>query len=136
MSTLSLKNLLVASKETTIEMPGMPGFEVKLAFLSRETLQKLRKKATKTTYKNRQPVEQVDDDLFLQIYVNSVVLGWSGLKLKYLAELAPIDIGDNDPEQELEFSQEEALGLMKSSTDFDNFVSEKVSELGNFTETK
>lgn len=136
MSTLSLKNLLVASKETTIEMPGMPGFNIKLAFLSRETLQKLRKKATKTTYKNRQPVDQVDDDLFLQIYVNSVVLGWTGLKLKYLADLAPINVEGADPEAELEYSPEEALDLMKASTDFDNFVSEKVSELGNFTATK
>ena len=55
-SQLSLKTMLVPSKEVTVEYPGMPGFEVSVSFLSRETLQNIRKKATKTTFKNRQPV--------------------------------------------------------------------------------
>jgi hypothetical protein len=78
---ISLKTLLVPSKEVEVEYPGMPGFKVNVSFLSRETLVNIRKKATKTTFKNRQPQEELNDELFLQLYVQAAVKGWSGLKL-------------------------------------------------------
>ncbi len=128
--------MLVPSKEITVEYPGMPGFEVQVSFLSRETLQNIRKKATKTTFKNRQPVEELNDELFLELYVKGSIKGWSGLKLKYLEQLAPVDVSDADPESELEYTEENALYLMKSSTNFDSFISEKVTDLGNFSKNK
>ena len=70
MAELSLKSLLVPSKAIEVEFPGMPGFLINVAFLSRETLINIRKKATKTTFKNRQPQEELDDELFLQLYVH------------------------------------------------------------------
>lgn len=129
---ISLKTLLVPSKEVEVEYPGMPGFKVNVSFLSRETLVNIRKKATKTTFKNRQPQEELNDELFLQLYVQAAVKGWSGLKLHYLEELAPVDLSGQDPEDELEFSDENALFLMKSSANFDAFISEIVTDLGNF----
>jgi hypothetical protein len=136
MSNLSLKSMLVPSKEITVEYPGMPGFEVQVSFLSRETLQNIRKKATKTSFKNRQPVEELNDELFLELYVKGSIKGWTGLKLKYLEQLAPVDVTDQDPESELEYTEENALYLMKSSTNFDSFISEKVTDLGNFSKSK
>jgi hypothetical protein len=136
MSQLSLKSMLVPSKTNTVEYPGMPGFEVTISFLSRETLQSIRKKATKTSFKNRQPVEELNDDLFLQLYSENSIKGWKGLKLKYLEQLAPVDISDSDPESELEFSNEDALALMKASSNFDSFISEQVTDLGNFSTNK
>jgi hypothetical protein len=136
MSQLSLKSMLVPSKTNTVEYPGMPGFEVTISFLSRETLQSIRKKATKTSFKNRQPVEELNDDLFLQLYAENSIKGWKGLKLKYLEQLAPVDIGNSDPESELDFSNDDALALMKSSSNFDSFISEQVTDLGNFSTNK
>lgn len=136
MTSLSLKSLLVPSKSLEVEYPGMPEFKLNLAFLSRETLQTIRKKASKTTFKNRQPVEELNDELFLELYVKATVKGWSGLKLKYLENLAPVDLSDQNPEDELEYSEENALFLMKNSANFDGFVSEQVSDLGNFTKNK
>jgi hypothetical protein len=136
MSNLSLKNMLVPSKEVTVEYPGMPGFEIQVSFLSRETLQNIRKKATKTTFKNRQPIEELNDDLFLELYVKGSIKGWKGLKLKYLEQLAPVNLSDEDPDQELEYTEENALYLMKSSNNFDSFISEKVTDLGNFSKSK
>lgn len=133
---LSLKSMLVPSKEINVEYPGMPGFEVKICFLSRETLQNIRKKATKTTFKNRQPVEELNDDLFLELYVRGSIKGWTGLKMRYLEQLAPVDLSDQDPEAELDYSDENALYLMKSSVNFDSFISEQVTDLGNFTKNK
>jgi hypothetical protein len=133
--TLSLKSLLVPSKSVEVEYPGMPGFTVSLAFLSRETLINIRKKSTKTTFKNRQAAEEFNEDLFLQLYVDSAVKGWNGLKLSYLEQLAPVDLAGQDMNAELEFTPENALYLMKNSSNFDGFVSEQVSDLGNFSKT-
>jgi superfamily I DNA and RNA helicase len=136
MTTLSLKTLLVPSKAVEVEYPGMPDFKIEVAFLSRETLQQIRKRATKTTFKNRQAVDELNEELFLQLYVNSCVKGWSGLKLSYLEQLAPVDLTGQDPEAVLEYSEENALYLMKNSASFDSFISEQVSDLGNFSQSK
>lgn len=133
--TLSLKSLLVPSKQVEVEFPGFAGFKVQLNFLSRETLVGIRKKATKITFKNRQPTEELNDDLFLQLYVAACIKGWSGFKLTYLEQLAPVDLKGQDMEAELDFSDENALFLMKSSSNFDSWVSEQVTELGNFQKT-
>lgn len=129
---ISLKTLLVPSKDVEVDYPGIPGFKVKLSFLSRETLVNIRKKATKSTFKNRQVSEELNDELFLQLYAQSAIKGWTGLKLSALEQLAPVDISGEDPNSELEFTEENALFLMKNSADFDAFVSETVTNLGNF----
>lgn len=134
-TTLSLKSLLVPSKTIETEFPGFPGFVLKLSYLSRETLINIRKKATKQVFKNRQATEELDDKIFLQLYVDAAVKGWKGLKLSYLEQLAPIELGNNDPDSQLEYSSENALFLMQSSANFDSFISETVTELGNFTKS-
>jgi hypothetical protein len=133
MSALNLSTLLVSSKESTVDYPGYTGFTVNLCFLSREELVKIRKKATKITWKNRQQSEELNEDLFLSLYVQSTIKGWKGLKLSYLQKLAPVDLsGQKDLNAELDYSEENALYLMKSSTEFDSFVSEQVADLANF----
>jgi hypothetical protein len=135
-SNISLKTLLVPSKSVTVEYPGMPGFTIDVCFLSRETLQSIRKKATKTSFKNRQPVEDLNDDLFLELYVKASIKGWKGFKLSYLEQLAPVDVSKEDSDAELDYSEENALMLMKASTNFDAFISEQVTDLGNFSKNK
>lgn len=135
MSSLSLKSLLVPSKSVEVEYPGMPGFVVDLAFLSRETLLNIRKKSTKTTFKNRQSAEEFNEDLFLQLYVENAVKGWKGLKLSYLEQLAPVDLTGQKMDAELEYTAENALYLMKNSSNFDGFISEQVADLGNFSKS-
>ena len=135
MSNLSLKSLLAPSKSVEVDYPGLTNFKIKLAFLSRETLINIRKKATRTAYKNRAPIEELDDKLFLKLYVDAAVKDWSGLKLSYLEQLAPVDLTGQDMDAELPYDQDNALFLMQSSANFDAFVSETVTELSNFTKT-
>ena len=135
MTTLSLKTLLVPSKSVQVEYPGFPGFVVDLAFLSRETLLSIRKKSTKTSFKNRQAAEEFNEDLFLQLYVENAVKGWSGFKLSYLEQLAPVDLTGQSMDDELNYTAENALYLMKNSSNFDAFISEQVTDLGNFSTT-
>jgi hypothetical protein len=133
MSNISLKSLLVPSKSVEVEYPGFPGFKISVAFLSRETLLNIRKKSTKTSFKNRQASDDFNEDLFLQLYVENAVKGWGGLKLKYLEQLAPVDLTGQNLDDELEYTAENALYLMKNSSNFDAFISEQVSDLGNFS---
>lgn len=130
---ISLTSLLVPSKDIEVEYPGLPGLKVNLTFLSRETLVAIRKKSTKHGFKNRQAVEELDDEMFLKLYVAATVKGWSGFTYEYLDKLAPVDLTGKDPSTLLEYSEENALAIMKASTDFDSFVSEVVSDLGNFS---
>lgn len=136
MSNISLKSILAPNKKVTTEFPGMPGFMIELAFLSRETILNLRKRATKTTFKGRSAHDEFDDELFLKLYTEQTILGWKGLKFAYVEQLAPVDLTGVSPDDELEFSAENALYLVKNSTSFDNFVSDTVADLGNFTTSK
>jgi hypothetical protein len=131
-STVSLKSLLVPTKEVSVEFPGFEGFKLELCFLSREELVKIRKKASKIEYKNRQPVETLNDDLFLSMYVDGCIKGWEGLKFSYLEQLAPVDITGQNPEDCLAYNRENALFLMRASANFDSYISETVTELSNF----
>lgn len=128
--------MLVPSKTNVVEYPGMPGFEVTISFLSREILQSIRKKSTKTTFKNRQPIEELNDELFLELYVQNAIKGWKGLKMSYLEQLAPVEVSADQADSELEYTQDNALALMKASTSFDSFISEQVTDLGNFSTSK
>ena len=135
---VSLKSLLTPSKTVSIEMPGFEGFEVKLTYLAREELLKLRNRSVKQVLnkKTRAYEEQLDNDKFLIEYCKAIIKGWKGLKYKYLEELLLVDTSSVDLEDELPYTNENAELLMKNAGDFDNWVSETVGELENFTKSK
>lgn len=132
---MDLKSMLLPEKVVTFEFPGCDGFEVDLAFLSKESNQQLWKKCQRKVIdsKTRQSREEFDDELFLELYTRAVVKGWKGLKYKYLSEIVLADIPDGTEEKELEYSQENALTLIQSSNIFDNWVGEVISDIANFT---
>jgi hypothetical protein len=65
-----------------------------------------------------------------------VIKGWSGLKLSHLEELLLVDTDGMDPNAELPYSQDEAEMLMRNSSSFEEWVTESVGELENFTKSK
>ena len=135
---VSLKSLLTPSKTVAVDFPGLKGFSVKLTYLAREELLKLRNKSVSQKFnkKTRAYEEQLDNDKFLTEYCKAIIKGWSGLKYKYLEELLLVDISQLEPEDFLVWNNENAELLMKNSSDFDEWVSETVGELENFTKTK
>lgn len=135
--SLNLKSVILPSKDVEVEYPGFPGFKLKLAYLARETLINLRKKATVTKFvRGRQAEDSFDDELFLSLFAAATIKGWSGFKLKYLEQLVPVDLGNEDREKELEFNADTALTVMKSSPDFDAYINSVISDLGNFQTPK
>ena len=135
---VSHKSLLTPSKTVSMEMPGFEGFEVKLTYLAREELLKLRNRSVKQVLnkKTRAYEEQLDNDKFLVEYCKAIIKGWKGLKYKYLEELLLVDTSSVDLEDELPYTLENAELLMKNAGDFDNWVSETVGDLENFTKSK
>lgn len=135
---VSLASLMTPSKTVAIDFPGYSGMSVKLCYLAREELLKLRKKCVTTKFdkRTRQPEENLDEEKFLVEYCKAVIKGWSGLKYRYLEELLLVDVGDLDLNDQLPFTQENAELLMKNSTVFDNWVTETVGDLENFTGSK
>lgn len=136
---VSLKSLMTPSKTVEFNYPGCEGFKVKLCYLAREELMKLRTRCVNQVFnkKTRSYEEEMDDELFLQEYTKAVVKGWSGFKLGYAKNM--LLLGDLTPEQEqtdLEFTQENVEVLMKNSGDFDSWITEQVGDLENFTQSK
>lgn len=133
---MQLKNLLVTDKEVELEYPDtdLEGFKVKIAYLPRAAVQKISKKCTVTKYskKTHQPEEELNGDLFLDLYVKSLIKGWSGLKYSYLLELMAVDLGDTNLEDELEYNEENALILMKNSSIFDKWITDVTADISVF----
>ena len=131
---MELKSLLVDSKTTWVEFPGLDGFEVELANLSRKELTSLRKRCTQNKFnrKTRQFEETLDDDKFVIEFTNATVKGWKGLKLKYLEDMILVDLKGQDRNKEMEYSEDNAQVLVENSTEFDNWLNEVVFDLENF----
>jgi hypothetical protein len=132
---MELSKLIIPSKTVWVDYPGLSGFQVQLAHLTRDELMKIRKKAlnTKVNRKTRAMEEEVDSDLFQSLYIQAVIKDWKGLKYKYLPKLVPTDISSQDPDEELEYSEDNAEVLMKNAADFDSWVSAMLEDIENFT---
>ena len=135
---VSLVSLLTPSKTVSLDYPGMEGFQVDVCYLAREELVKLRNRCVSQKFnrKTRGFEEQLDEDKFLVEYCKAVIKGWKGLKYSYLEELLLVDISALNPDDELEYNQENAETLMKNASDFDTWLTEVTGELENFTKVK
>lgn len=135
---MSLAKLIVPSKTVWSEFPGCPGFEVQVAYLTKDELLKIRSRAitNKVNRKTRAVEEEVDSDLFQSLYIKAVIKGWKGLQYKYLRKLVPVDLSDVEDETlELEYNQEDAEVLMKNAPSFDNWISGVIDDVENFTQS-
>ena len=131
---MDLKSLLVDSKTTWVEFPGLDGFEVELANLSRKELIALRKRCTQNKFnrKTRAFEEVLDDDKFVKEFTDATVKSWKGLRLKFLEDLVLVELGSNEPESMLPYTDENAQQLVENSNEFDNWLNEVVFDLENF----
>ena len=136
---VSLKSLMTPSKTVEFDYPGCEGFKVRLCYLAREELMKLRTRCVNQVFnkKTRSYEEEMDDELFLQEYTKAVVKGWSGFKLGYAKNMLLLgDLTSEKEQTDLEFTQENVEVLMKNSGDFDSWITEQVGDLENFTQSK
>jgi len=121
-----------------VEYPDIEGFEVNLAYLTREDLMKIRNASL--TYKfnkrTRQREEEVDNDRFLENYAEKAIISWKGLKVKHMPALMPVDISGMDANDDIEYSNEDAIELLKNSTVFDQFITDTMNDFEQFSKKK
>lgn len=131
---MELKKLMVDSKSVWMDFPGLDGFSVEVANLSRKELTGLRKKCTTNKFdrKSRQLMENLDDDKFVKEFTKSTVKNWKGLTVQNLETLLLIDSENQDPTAEVDYSEENAEVLVQNSTEFDTWLNEVVFDLENF----
>ena len=72
---MELKSLLVDTKTTWVEFPGLEGFEVELANLSRKELVNLRKRCTTNKFnrKTRMFEDSLDETKFVDEFTKATV---------------------------------------------------------------
>jgi len=125
---------MVDSKAVWMDFPGLPGFSVEVANLSRKELTALRKRCTTQKFdrKTRQLVEDLDEDKFVIEFSDSSIKNWRGLTVEYLETLLLIDTEGQDPQAEVAYSKENAEVLVTNSGEFDTWLNEVVFDLDNF----
>mgnify|MGYP001317222957 CR=1 FL=1 len=131
---MELKALLVDSKTAWVDFPGLEGFELELANLSRKELVSLRKRCTSNKFDRKLRIfnEELDETKFVKEFSSAVIKNWKGLKLAYLEDLILVDLKGQDPSEEMAYSQENAQVLVENSQEFDNWLNEVVFDLQNF----
>ena len=131
---MELKKLMVDTKEVWVDFPGLPGFSVKVANLSRKELNKLRKRCITQKFdrKSRQVVEELDEEKFVKEFSIAVVKDWKGLKLEHLETILLINTDGQDMSKELDYTEDNAEILVSQSTEFDTWLNEVVFDLDNF----
>jgi len=131
---MDLKKLMVDTKAVWVDYQGLTGFEVEVANLSRKELNGLRKRCTTTKFdrKTRQAVEELDEEKFIVEFAGAVIKNWKGLTLEHLETILLVDIENQDPKKELEYSTDNAETLVSSSTEFDTWLNEVAFDLDNF----
>jgi hypothetical protein len=131
---MELKKLMVDTKSSWIDYPGLDGFTVEVVNLSRKELTALRKRCTTTKFdrKTRQPVENLDEDKFVVEFSAASIKNWKGLTLQHLETLLLINSEGEDPDSEVNYSTDNAEVLVTNSAEFDTWLNEVVFDLDNF----
>jgi len=131
---MDLKKLVVDSKSTWVDFPGLEGFSVEVANLSRKELTALRKRCTTQKFdrKTRQLTEHLDEDKFVSEFASASVKNWKGLTLAHLETLVLIDADSEDMDKDVPYTEENAEVLVTGSAEFDTWLNEVVFDLDNF----
>ena len=124
---------MVDSKSVWMDFPGLEGFSVEVANLSRKELTSLRKRCTSQKFdrKTRTLQEDLNEDKFVVEFSKASIKNWKGLTLDHLETLILIE-SEEDPSNEVPYSEENAEVLVANSTEFDTWLNEVVFDLDNF----
>jgi hypothetical protein len=133
-----IKNMIAEQSSIWVEYPDIDGFEVNLSYLTREDLMKIRNASLtfKFNKRTRQREEEIDNDRFLENYAEKAILGWKGLKVKHMPALMPVDISGMDGEENIDYSSDDAIELLKNSTVFDQFITDTMNDFEQFSKKK
>lgn len=129
-----IKKLMITEKVTSVEFPDIDGFVVDLCYIGRDRMIKIRNQSLESKFnkRTRQREEEVNNEKFLEAYAEAVIKGWRGLTIRGLSNLIPVDMTGVNPTEEVPYSPEDALLLLKNSTIFDQFVTDCLNNFDVF----
>ncbi len=125
---------MVETRDVSVDFEALPGFSVTLGYMSKSINRKMAKDATVSKMDSAgNIVSDFDQDAFAESFCREAIKGWSGLTYGKLAQLILIDeTMIEDLDAELPYSEDNAQLLLRESTIFDNWVSEKVGQITTF----
>lgn len=121
-----------------LEYPTIPGFKVKIGYLSNELTRKLLKESNVIKIDEATGVsyEDVDNDKFSKLFCKHALVGWEGLTMERLSQLLLIKYDEADADELVEFSEENAYDLYIGSTAFSKWITTHAKSLNQFRTNK
>lgn len=134
---IKLKDIKLTTKTAHVDFPGIEGFVVEVAAISRELSRKIKKESEirKLDPQYGTPTVELDENLFVRKFASHAVKGWKGLKYRDLPELMLVDLSslsEEDLDSEVPYNEENAEMLVKDSQGFDSWLNSLVFSLQSF----
>lgn len=130
-----LKDVKINQTEMVIEYPRFNKFKLKMRYIPRDELTSIRERSTKIGFNRatRAREDVVDTDKFMDEYIQKAISGWEGLTYNIVSTLVPIEVDNSKLEVEIPYSHEDAMWLVKNSSEFDTFISETMANVEAFS---
>lgn len=134
---LMLNNLKINQNSIKVPYPSFKNFILHMCYLPREKLTSIREKNVSISFNrvSRVKEETVNTDDFMNEYIKTAVVGWEGLTLGIVKTLVPIEVAEAELDKAVPYTHEDAMWLVKNSSEFDSFISETMSQVGLFSVT-
>ena len=133
---VKIQDLFMAALEqgisAWIEYPPLPGFIVKVGYISKEDVLEMNENAKEIIWVKHKKEERTDRKKLTRKWAEKAILDWKGLTLEKLAALLPIKVAEEDKNKEVPCTPENKFALLYYSTDFDIWVTEASTDVENF----
>lgn len=109
----------VLTKEFEVEPLKGSGWRMTIAHIPKPAFAKMQEKNMTRVYDKelRGHVQRLDVEGTYHDYGQFIVLGWTGLKLKWLQKLVAFDMTGQDPEAAVEYDRETLTDMLRASED-------------------
>ena len=126
-----LANAVRTTKVKAFTWALFDGVEFELCYQGRKQTTGILKEAYVTVEDNGKVRQEFDAEVFSKGFVSKTVVGWKGLKLRHLADWMLL-ADDQDLEQEVEFSHENALWLYENWKPFEDWINSVIHNIDRF----
>ncbi len=132
-----LNQVKINTNAISIEFPRFKSFKLQMCYIPRDDVTEIRNKHSNITFNRatREREEKVDTDKFMDEYIKKAIVGWTGLTYETVKGLVPISVTEEDLVKEVPYSHEDAMWLVKNSSEFDTFVSDTMNQVDLFSVT-
>jgi hypothetical protein len=105
------------------ELDGVPGFEVNVAYVSKQQMIRIYETCTHRIYKKdaKEFVEELDREKVSKLWAEKVVIGWRGLTMEKFQRFFPAEVSDKEKNELVEPTLENRIALLWNSTEFENW---------------